>query len=212
MSPPLVLGLTGKSCAGKDLAARTLAHRGWHIIDLDREGHQALEENPGAIAAAFGKEVLLSDGRVDRRALGRIVFSDPEALARLEGIVHPLMVTSVKKQVDAFSGDAPRGVVINGALVERMGLVSHCDVLLVITAPLIIRLFRAMRRDRIPLSSALRRFSSQKDVGRRRNIGAKSVRKSVDTYYICNLSGQAALEKRVAGFEEALVKRRSRQE
>lgn len=207
MRRPLVLGLTGKSCAGKDLASAVLASRGWTIIDLDREGHLALDGNPEAIIGAFGPEVEGAGGRVDRKALGRVVFSDPRALARLEEIVHPEMIASVELQIRrAAEGDAPARVVINGALVERMGLTRLCDALLVITAPLPLRLLRAIRRDRISPVSALKRFASQRDIGAKRN------EKDVDTYYICNPSGAAALEHKVTGFAEELERRISRQE
>ena len=92
----MVLGLTGQYCAGKDAVARILERNGFRVIDVDRVGHEVLEERREEVAAAFGPGVRRADGSIDRRALGRIVFADPAALARHEAIVHPAMVERVR--------------------------------------------------------------------------------------------------------------------
>src|SRR5512136_767870 len=92
----MILGLTGPYCAGKDAVARVLERRGFRVLNVDAIGHEVLEDLRGEVAAAFGSGVLRADGSVDRRALGRIVFADPAALARHEAIVHPAMVERVR--------------------------------------------------------------------------------------------------------------------
>ncbi|MEW5815734.1 MAG: dephospho-CoA kinase, partial [Spirochaetota bacterium] len=93
----MVIGITGKYCAGKNVAARILEARGFYIIDVDKLGHQALADNKEAIVRSFGAGVLDEKGNVSRAALGGIVFKDSSALHRLEGISHPPMIKEVKK-------------------------------------------------------------------------------------------------------------------
>mgnify|MGYP002654048106 CR=1 FL=1 len=87
-----LIALTGGIASGKSTIARRLAEHGAVIVDADAIVREV--QAPGSpvldlIAAAFGGEVIAGDGTLDRAALGGIVFGDPDALARLNGIVHP---------------------------------------------------------------------------------------------------------------------------
>ena len=88
----MIIGLTGKSCAGKDTVASMLPSDRFSVIDVDGLGHQALESNHEKLRAAFGDGIFRKDGTVDRKILGPIVFSDPEKLETLNSITHPWMV------------------------------------------------------------------------------------------------------------------------
>ena len=79
----MIIGLTGKSCAGKDEVASILSSFGYYVIDEDKLGHEALRANRDSLISEFG-EGILSDGEVDRKKLGSIVFSDPMKLKKLE--------------------------------------------------------------------------------------------------------------------------------
>jgi dephospho-CoA kinase len=184
----MVVGLTGRYCAGKDTVGRLFAARGFHLIDVDGLGHEALASKASQVAAAFGDGVRGPDGSIDRRALGRVVFGDPAALARLEAIVHPAMVESVKTIIAASAGD----VLVNAAVLHRMGLALLCDAVVWVTAPLPLRLSRALRRDRIPFCEALARISAQGDVRPQLNGPV------VDTYTVRNRGTARSLERRVA--------------
>ena len=72
----MIIGLTGKICAGKDTFASLLPEDRFAVIDVDALGHEALAENKDKVAEAFGADVIRSDGTVDRKKLGAIVFSD----------------------------------------------------------------------------------------------------------------------------------------
>ncbi|MFN2161899.1 MAG: dephospho-CoA kinase [Candidatus Promineifilaceae bacterium] len=88
----IVIGLTGNIATGKSAVMRLAADRGALTIDADKIVHDILNGDVGAqeaIAAAFGERVRLQDGRINRAALGEIVFNNAEALAKLEQIVHP---------------------------------------------------------------------------------------------------------------------------
>jgi dephospho-CoA kinase len=133
----LRIGLTGGIGSGKSTVARLLAERGAVIIDADRIAREVLEPGtPGlaAVVAAFGGGVLTADGALDRPALAAIVFSDPEARARLDGIVHPLVRARSVELTAAAPSDA---VLVNDVplLVETGQAGSYDLVVVVVTDP-----------------------------------------------------------------------------
>jgi len=177
----MVLGLTGPYCAGKDAAARVLERRGFRVLDVDAIGHEVLEDLRGEVAEAFGPGVLRADGTIDRRALGRIVFADPAALARHEAIVHPAMAARVRS-LAAGERAAGRDAAVNAALLRHMGLDGLCDAVLEVRACAPVRLLRGLRRDRLGLAQVLRRMRVQRRQSRRLNRTAPGV----DTYIVRN--------------------------
>jgi dephospho-CoA kinase len=183
-----VLGLAGGYCAGKDAVAACLAERGWRVIDVDEVGHRVLREPEvrERVLARFGQEVRGTDGEVDRKALGERVFRDRGELAALEGILHPLMVERVRRELAAAGGR----VVLNAAVLFRMGLDRLCSAVLCIRAPWWARVARAGRRDGLPPAQALRR------IVRQRGICPKLRARGVDTYYVDNNRGLDALRER----------------
>src|SRR3954449_3470028 len=107
----LSIGLTGGIGSGKSTVAALLAARGAVVVDADRIAREVVEPGtPGlaAVVAAFGEEVLGPDGALDRPALAAVVFAAPEARARLDGIVHPL----VRARATELAAAAPPGAVL----------------------------------------------------------------------------------------------------
>lgn len=153
----MVIGVTGGYCAGKSLAVSRLRDLGFADIDVDSLGHAALEQQKERVVARFGRGILAPDGRVDRRSLGRLVFSDRPALRDLEAIVHPVMVAEVERLVEAAS----ERTVINAAILFRMRLDRLCDFVVCVRAPFPLRLLRGMRRDRLGPLAAARRILAQ---------------------------------------------------
>ncbi|HPZ15423.1 MAG TPA: dephospho-CoA kinase [Sphaerochaeta sp.] len=155
-----VIGLTGKVCAGKNQYAELLERSGAEVIDVDRLGHRVLEEQTAAVVARFGPSVAV-DGVVDRSALARIVFSDGAALAALEGIVHPAMVEACRKIITESTKAV---VVINAALLHRMGLAGLCDQVIFVKAPLLVRYRRCKARQGLSWKAFWARNRAQKDI------------------------------------------------
>jgi dephospho-CoA kinase len=126
----LTIGLTGPIGCGKSTVAGWLAGRGAVVVDADEVARAvSAPGEPGhdAVLAVFGDAVRVDDGTLDRAALARIVFRDPDALRRLEAIVHPLVRTRILAAIDAArAADAPAVVVEAIKLVEG-GLASICD-------------------------------------------------------------------------------------
>jgi dephospho-CoA kinase len=192
----MVVGLTGGYCAGKDAVARFFASRGWTVIDVDAVGHEVLREKAADVAAAFGPGVRLADGSIDRRALGRIVFSDPQALRRHEAIMHPAMAERVRARLRAEGGD----VLINAAVLLKLGLDRVCTAVVCVRAPLLVRVLRAVRRDRLGPGQALRRILSQK------GLCPKSHGSPVDIYNVRNAGSLHRLERNLDGLLGRLTK------
>jgi dephospho-CoA kinase len=111
----LTIGLTGGIGSGKSTVTKFLAALGAPIIDADKVGHAIYA--PGGPAyndmlAAFGHEIVGPDGTIDRKKLGPIVFADPEALKRLNSIVHPKMFTRMREMVQQLRGEGVRDPVL----------------------------------------------------------------------------------------------------
>jgi dephospho-CoA kinase len=120
-----VIGLTGGIASGKSTVAQFLKELGAVVIDADKVGHEAFEPNTQSwreVVDAFGKEILTPDGEVDRKKLGQIVFSDPEALNRLNQIVHPRIYTLVKARLEDYRRRGVKVVVLEMPLLVEVPL------------------------------------------------------------------------------------------
>ena len=114
-----VIGLTGGIGSGKSTVAQFLAELGATIIDADKVWHEALKPNTEIwreVVAAFGTEIVTPNGEIDRKKLGKIVFANPEALARLNKIVHPRIYSMVKTQIEQYRRQGVRVVVFEAPL------------------------------------------------------------------------------------------------
>ena len=148
---PCLVGLTGGLASGKSTVARLLEGRGVPLLDADREVHRLYRPGAaGAVAVArlFGDGVLAVDGSVDRDALARRVVADGEALARLNGAVHPLVRASVKSWVGELCrlAEPPRVAIVEAALLVETGGRKTYDVLVVVWCRAAQQLERALAR------------------------------------------------------------------
>ncbi|MEU9128629.1 dephospho-CoA kinase [Kitasatospora sp. NPDC048540] len=156
------IGLTGGIGAGKSEVSRQLAELGAVIVDSDLIAREAVA--PGtdglrAVVAEFGTGVLLADGSLDRPALGRIVFADPDRLAALNAIVHP-RVRARSAELEAAAG--PGDVVVHDVpLLAENGLAPLYDLVVVIDVPDDIRLDRLVRLRGMAEDEARARMAAQ---------------------------------------------------
>lgn len=143
------VGLTGGVGSGKSHVLGLFAARGVPVIEADDVGRAVVQPGEPAlvdIAAAFGPEVLLPDGQLDRRRMRERVFNDPAALRQLEAITHPHIRQRLRDWRDGQA--APYGILSAAILLER-GLHELVSRVLVIDAPEQDQIARAMRRDGI---------------------------------------------------------------
>jgi len=159
----MLIGLTGKYCAGKNHIAQILEKRGLPVLDVDKLGHKVLEADKQTIFAQFGSDLRKDDGTLDRRLLGKRVHGRPEELAKLEAIVHPGANRLTDEWIAEKTKDGCKICVINAALIHKSSIFDKLDFIIIITAPLLTRLIRARRRDRLSWKELLKRFASQKD-------------------------------------------------
>lgn len=144
----IVVGLTGSIAMGKSAAAATLRRLGVPLFDADAEVHRLLGpggEAVGAVEAAF-PGVRSAAGAIDRRRLGQLVFRDPPALRRLEGILHPLVRRAERRFVARARARRAPLVVLDIPLLFESGGVERCHFVLVVSAPLRLQRERVMRR------------------------------------------------------------------
>jgi len=186
----MLIGLTGKYCAGKNHIAAILEKRGFPVIDADKLGYHVLETEKETIFAKFGYDLKKQDGTLDRRFLGQKVFGKPEKLAALEAIVHPPVDRLIDNWI-AENGD--RACVINAALLHRAAVFARLDRIILVKAPFIIRFLRAKQRDRLSIRQILNRFTSQ------RNFNTQYLAVNAEIYIVENpgLSGDPKLHKKL---------------
>jgi len=153
----MIIGLTGKYCAGKNYAASLFEKKGLPVLDVDKLGHPVLESEKEAIFSRFGEDLKKADGSLNRRLLGQRVFGKQEELAALETIVHP----PVNKMTEAWIDSQKGSCVINAALLHRSSVFNKLDKIIIITAPFLTRFLRAVKRDKLQFKEILKRFSSQ---------------------------------------------------
>ena len=155
----MIIGLTGNYCAGKNYIAGILEKHGLPVLDVDKVGHGVIESEKTTILDRFGKDILKPDGTIDRRLLGARVFGKPGELAALEAIVHPAVNRETTAWIEVQQGPC----VINAALLHFSSAFKLINALIVVEAPLVTRLLRAKRRDRLSWRALLARFLSQKE-------------------------------------------------
>ncbi|MFW6338727.1 MAG: dephospho-CoA kinase [Alkalispirochaetaceae bacterium] len=196
----MVVGVSGRYCAGKSEVSRMLVEEGYERLDVDRQGHQALVSERERVLALFGERIIGESGEIDRRKLGEIVFRDEEARTRLEEIVHPVM----RERVDARAEESRRRgerLVIDAALLFYMGLHTVCDKVLWVDAPGIVRLWRALKRDKLSLPLLLSRFRAQ------RQLTPQPYMHDVDIRRVNNWGSRARLYRQVAEVPGVLPER-----
>ncbi len=184
----MVIGVGGRLCAGKDkLIGFFKERRHFREIDVDKVGHRVLEGKKNEVAEQFGREILEDGGSVDRKALGRLVFSSPKQLGRLEAIVHPAMREEVKREIEEAGNT---DVIVNAALLFYMNLHLFCDAAVWVAAPKRLRIERLMERDSLSREEAERRINAQ------RHLKPKKIAPHVDIYIVKNSGNLEELEAR----------------
>lgn len=158
----LRVGLTGGIGSGKSVVATMLATRGAVVIDADVLAREVVEpgtEGYERVVAAFGPEVVGADGRLDRAALGQVVFNNPERLAVLNAIVHPLVAERSADLASRAPEDAV--LVMDVPLLVENHLEGAYDVVIVVDAPDDVRLDRLLRVRGMPEEDARARMAAQ---------------------------------------------------
>ena len=168
----LRVGLTGGIGAGKSEVSARLAAQGAVVIDADAIAREVVEPGTDGLAEvveAFGPEVLLPDGRLDRPRLGEIVFGDPELRGKLNAIVHP----RVGARMAELEGEAAAGAIVvhDVPLIAEGGRTDAYDLVVVVDAPPRAQIDRLVRRRGMTREQARARMAAQATREQRLAIG-----------------------------------------
>jgi dephospho-CoA kinase len=167
------IGLTGNIATGKSVVRKMLEHLGAYGIDADSLANRAISNgSPGyqPVIETFGRWILDPDMQIDRLKLGRLVFSDPEALERLEAIVHPM----VRQAIDILVRRAKQNIVVVEAIkLIESGLAEKCDSIWVVYTPPELQLARLTQKRGMAEVQARQRMNAQ--TAQDKKIGAANV-------------------------------------
>ncbi len=159
------VGLTGGLASGKTFVGEVLEQLGCHLIHADLLGHEALAPGGGAYAATvleFGESILKSDGSVDRRRLGAIVFAEPDRLAKLNSFVHPVVFRREEQLLAELERAHPDGIaVVEAAIMIEGGSYKRYDKLIVAVCSREMQIERAMKRDALTREEVEQRLARQ---------------------------------------------------
>lgn len=158
-----VFGLTGGIASGKSTVARWFLDAGVPVIDADAVAREVVAPGQPAaddIAARFPQAVG-PDGRIDRKALGALVFADPAERRALEAITHPRIRDAVAAKTRALAGAGAQRLIYDAALLLEHGLDAGLDGVVLVTAPPGVQRERLMRRDGLSATEADARIAAQ---------------------------------------------------
>jgi dephospho-CoA kinase len=203
--PFLLVGLTGGIATGKSTVADLFRGLGAVVIDADVLAREVVEPGEPALAAIadeFGPRVLTADGRLDRKALGTIVFADADKRRRLEALTHPPIRERFHRQLEALAARGFRGLVVFDAPVMiESGNYKNMDRLVVVIADEASQLARLQARDGIERADAVRRVGSQMPLAEKAKLAD----------YVIDNSGDAAdTEAQVRRVHQALLEELAR--
>ena len=165
-----VFGLTGNIGSGKSTVAAMLRKAGIPILDADRISREVTA--PGgraydAVVQAFGGGIVRDDGSIDRKRLGKIVFSDPSLRARLEAITHPAIHEAMKEAVIGIEREGHRAVVVEATLIHESGRRGMFEAVIAVTCDRETAISRLAARDGMSRRQAEARLRAQMDAERK---------------------------------------------
>lgn len=161
------IALTGGIATGKSTVCKLLELQNFDIIDADKIAHKLLDENSEKIASMFGKE-FIEDGKVLRKKLGKIIFSNEKEKKRLESLIHPLIKEEIYKESETFEKLEKPYFIDIPLFFENM----HYPIpkSLLVYTPKNLQIQRLMNRDNINEDEAKLKISNQLDIEKKREM------------------------------------------
>ena len=161
----LRVGLTGSIGVGKSFVSGVLAELGCRVLDADETAREVVApDSPAlrAVVAAFGKDILTSDGTLDRSKLGTLVFADADRRATLNSILHPYIIARQDQLLCEWEAADPNGIaVVDAALMIESGGYKRFDKLIVVHCREDVQLERVMARNNLSREQAEQRIAAQ---------------------------------------------------
>lgn len=166
----LIIGITGSIACGKSLVSNYLQEKGYIIIDADKIGHMALEndEVKKQLVNKFGKSIL-KDNEVNRVTLGKLVFENNENLKELNNIIHPQIRKNISEQIQVHKNE--KLVFVDVPLLFEAKFDDLVEKIIVVSLDEKIQLERLMNRNSLSKEEALQRIKSQIPVREKEKLG-----------------------------------------
>lgn len=188
----LIVGITGGIGCGMSEVARRLNDLGAAIVSVDAIGRKVVEKDENVLSQlkeAFGQQYFNADGKLDRKKLGKLVFSDQKAREKLDEIVHPIMIEKTKAQIEEHLKTGKSNlVVVDAALIYELNLDDAMDYTVVVNSSL------ELRRDRIRIRDGLSTREINNRIHAQMPLEEKIQRAD---YVVSNVSSLFDLDKKV---------------
>ncbi len=143
-----IIGILGGICSGKSTVACEFAKLGCKVIDADRIAHQLLEQMPirKKMINSFGSSILDSSGKIDRRKLADMIFSDGKRISQLNSIIHPVVLQRVEQLIEEYKKEPQiKAIVLDMPLLVEVNWEKRCDKLIFVACNRAKRLKRAKK-------------------------------------------------------------------
>ena len=196
----LLIGLTGGIASGKSTVSRLLVKHGALLVDADQVARDIVEQGQPAlkeITSFFGQAILHEDGSLNRAALGAIVFSDKDKLAKLESITHPAIRKRMLSTIERYKEENPNAIIVADVpLIYETNQMHLYEAIVVVYVPRDIQIERLAVRNDITQDVAASRVDIQMDIEHK---------KALADYVIDNSGSLEQTEKQVIEFIQRLV-------
>lgn len=188
------IGLTGGIASGKSTVSRMLLDKGYPVVDADqlaRDVVKAGTDGHREVVAVFGPDSVSSDGELDRKRIGEIVFQDRSKLLALEAIIHPRVRARAVEQRDALANQGHAAAFYDVPLLFEKQMQDLFDLVVVVTCIPDLQLKRVMERDHLSREAAQVRINAQMPISQKVNLADE---------VILNNNGLSELGQAVDGF------------
>lgn len=186
-----LIGLTGGIASGKSTVSRILFTKGYCIVDADIIAKEVVGKNKNAyleIINVFSKNILLENGEIDRKKLGKIIFNDESLRGKLNKIVHPYVFDEIKNQIVSLSRNNSIIFLDVPLLFEQYRLWKEYSIefteIWLIYCHRCIQIKRLMDRDNISKEEAIKRIDSQMNLKEKREMSSKIIDNNKDIKHL----------------------------
>lgn len=162
----ILVGLTGGIASGKSTVAAMFRKLGWHLIDADGIARQVVKPRTlglNLLCQQFGDKILATGGELNRSALAKLIFADKTARARLNDLLHPLILDRIKEEIEKYRRETSsrEAVMLDAPLLMETGLDAAMDYNIVVYLDEETQLERLIQRDNLSTEAANQRIKSQ---------------------------------------------------
>lgn len=196
----LKVGITGGIGSGKSTASKYFAKLGAFIFDADTEAKQLIETKEtvqNELIEEFGTDIITPQGKIDKSKLARVAFQNEDHQQRLNFVIHPYIFNLIDREFDRVSaGSKYKIFLVDGAMIYESGFDVHLDYVVVVTALLMHRMNRALKRGNLSREEVLKRMDFQLPEEEKVNLA---------DFVIHNDGSESTLKKNIAKIFKKLV-------